>query len=181
MINAEDILNEYLWLIRYIVYKKVPVSDAEDVIQTIVCKICQNYRSIRNSEHIGAWIRTVVKNRIASWYRQKEQNKMQKEAYMESVMMRSQYDHDILEQMIREVMVNKVLEKLPEKFRNVLCLRYIDEFDHSEIARQLDISPADVSNRISYAKKLVRKHTSKKKNHENIVFSDSVSGTGVTL
>ncbi len=157
MNRAENILNEYLWLIRHVVFQKIHSDDAEDVVNTIVCKICQNYRSIRSPDTVGAWVRAVVKNQIASWYRQKERNKLMKKAYLESGVVSSYSDYDILETMIRSVTVDSMLSRLPEKCRYVLVLRYLREFDHSEIAHVLGITTDEVSNQISYAKKLVRK------------------------
>jgi RNA polymerase sigma factor (sigma-70 family) len=51
----------------------------------------------------------------------------------------------------------EAIRGLKPKFRDVLYLYFYKEMSRSEVARELGITPAKVSERVNYAQKLLRK------------------------
>lgn len=157
--KLDDIIQDYLWLIGYIVRGKITTADVDDVIQTIVCTICQNHHSIRDPNGIGSWIRTVVNNQIATYYRKRMRQQKILNTYAQYAADSCQL-YDFLTQIEKDTVTSELLEYLPSKYKDVLVMRYLEEMTVHEISLTLGVTPVEISNRLSYAKKILRKKLS---------------------
>ena len=162
MNRLESLLNEFSWLINFLVRQKVHQSDAEDVCQEIFLAICQDYRSIAKTDRIGGWIRSVVHNHIVNYYRTKFRVEIRDKDLMSSPWNTGDIYHEPDAWVFDPASAAEILDRLPSKYRTVMALRYLDELTVREIADQLGMSPADISNRLSYAKKILRRHIKRK-------------------
>jgi RNA polymerase sigma-70 factor, ECF subfamily len=177
--KLDDIIQEYLWLIGYIVREKITAADVDDVIQTILCTICQNHHSIRDPEGIGSWIRTVVNNQIATYYRKKNRQQKILSTYAQYIGDACRF-YDFLAHIETDATTLELLAYLPGKYKDVLVLRYLEEMTVHEISLQLGVAPEEISNRLSYAKKILRKKFSVPKAAEKKFKKKAVSATRLT-
>jgi RNA polymerase sigma-70 factor (ECF subfamily) len=146
----EQLYNEYFApLNRYIIIRVGDVSEAEDLTQLVFIKF---YKNLVNWQDKGyqpsAYLFTIARSVIADYYRSKGR-KGSKLSNSEEVLAlisdSSQNPHqDVIEsEEIRTLYQN--LKKLPEKYQEVLMLRYIENLSSKEISQV--INKSDVATR----------------------------------
>ena len=146
----EQLYNEYFApLNRYIIIRVGDVSDAEDLTQLVFIKF---YKNLVNWQDKGyqpsAYLFTIARSVIADYYRSKGR-KGSKLSNSEEVLAlisdSSQNPHqDVIEsEEIRTLYQN--LKILPEKYQEVLMLRYIENLSSKEISQV--INKSDVATR----------------------------------
>ena len=128
--------------------------DWEDVTNEVLMQVIEKVRSgeFRGQSSIGTFIYTVTTRRIVDYIRQKTR------------VLRGAPEggslpdpHEQLERDERAERLAEAVRSLKPKFRDVLYLYFFKEMSRSEVARELGISPAKVSERVNYAQKLLRK------------------------
>lgn len=150
-VSIEPIVNTYgdmLYRICFIMLKNA--SDAEDAVQETIIKYFQKKPVFCDSEHTKAWLITVAKNvcRDILRYRQRhsyteiDENLVQQE---------KEDDSGILE----------ALMTLPEKFRFVLVLYYVEEYKTDEIAKIIGKTTSCVKMRLQKGRKLLKEKYTK--------------------
>lgn len=146
----EQLYNEYFApLNRYILIRVGDVSEAEDLTQLVFIKF---YKNLVNWQDKGyqpsAYLFTIARSVIADYYRSKGR-KGSKLSNSEEVLAlisdSSQNPHqDVIQsEEIRTLYQN--LKKLPEKYQEVLVLRYIEDLSSKEISQV--INKSDVATR----------------------------------
>lgn len=119
-------------------------TDAEDAVQETIIKYLQKAPSFENSEHEKAWLITVAKNECRNILRFRQRHQQISLEYLEDIPFDSS-DSGILE----------ALMSLPEKFRLVLMLYYVEEYRIEEIARIIQKTPSAVKMRLQKGRKLL--------------------------
>lgn len=122
------------------------VSDAEDVIQETMVTYMQKKPEFLDAEHEKAWLITVATNKCKDLLRFRARHPMiDLEQIQEFTVEKS--DSGILE----------ALMTLPEKFRMVLILYYVEEYRIEEIAKVIGKTPSAVKMRLQKGRKLLEK------------------------
>lgn len=169
--NPDTIISEYGWLIRFLVRKKIPIADVEDITQDIFTEICHNSSSIVSPSAIGGWIRSLVRNRIADYYRFKNRDVLN-ENYREDLSATDSMAVPIsIDTPAATPSVDFLLKKLSDKYKHVMFLKYVEGLTVSEIAEVTGLDTVEISNRLSYAKKILKKMLTPKKNFHKMDFS----------
>ena len=121
-------------------------SDAEDVIQETMITYLQKKSEFKDAEHEKAWLITVASNKCKDllWFRARhpmiDLEQIQEFAAEDS-------DSGILE----------ALMTLPEKFRIVLILYYVEEYRIEDIAKVIGKTPSAVKMRLQKGRSLLEK------------------------
>ena len=119
-------------------------SDAEDAVQESFIKYLQKAPSFENTEHEKAWLITVATNQCKDILRfRKRHPQTDLENLRETPQLSS--DSGILE----------ALMTLPEKFRFVLTLYYVEEYRIEDIAKMIGRTPSAVKMRLQKARRLL--------------------------
>lgn len=145
--DVERIVNEYGdMLYRLCVLMLKNESDAEDVVQETIVKYYQKAPAFADQEHEKAWLTRVAANHcrdlLRFWGRH------------------PQIGDDCLEKRTGDSSDSGILEALasvPEKFRLVLTLYYIEEYRIDEIAKIIRRTPSAVKMRLQKGRKLLEK------------------------
>lgn len=126
----------------YIMAKLANPHDAEDLLSSIFLKIYQKldqYDSTKAS--LSTWIYTITHNQVCNYYRSKaRQGHM---ADIEEVTELSDGAEPFIEMLIKEEELEALaiaLERLPERERDVIILRYYHGYTPAEVAVKLKIS-----------------------------------------
>ena len=120
-------------------------SDAEDVVQETIIKYYQKAPIFADGEHEKAWLIKVATNkcrdllRVRGRYIQIEENFLEQLADEET-------DYDIIE----------ALTALPEKYRLVLTLYYIEGYRIEDIAKIISRTSSAVKMRLQKGRKLLK-------------------------
>lgn len=146
-VDVEKIVHTYgNMLFRLCLITLGNASDAEDVIQETMITYMQKKPEFIDAEHERAWLITVATNKCKDLLRFRMRHPIvEAENICEFVIEDS--DSGILE----------ALMTLPEKFRMVLILYYVEEYRIEEIARMIGKTPSAVKMRLQKGRKLLGK------------------------
>ncbi len=120
-------------------------DDAEDAVQDTFIKYMEKCPSFADSEHEKAWMITVAQNKCRDILRQRKRY--------------SQADVNVLNEkqtVISDSGILEVLMTLPEKFKLVLALYYIEEYRVEDIANIIGKTPSAVKMRLQKGRRLLK-------------------------
>lgn len=144
--NIENLVHTYgdvLYRLCYVILKSE--SDAEDVVQETIIKYIEKKPKLKDYEHTKAWLITVAKNKCRDMIRYK-----QRHSHIDINNMREDPVHS------SEMGILEILMTLPEKFRIVLMLYYVEEYKIDEIAKIVGKTPSAVKMRLQKGRKLLK-------------------------
>jgi len=119
-------------------------TDAEDAVQETIIKYMQKAPVFQSPEHEKAWLVTAAKNKCRDMLRFRFRRPQINIEYLEG-MSSDAADSGILE----------ALMSLPEKFRLVLTLYYVEEYNTEDIARIIRKTPSAVKMRLQKGRRLL--------------------------
>ena len=119
-------------------------SDAEDAVQEAFIKYLQKAPQFKSTDHEKAWLITVATNQCRDILRFRKRHPQIDSEYLQGLSICSS-DSGILEALVT----------LPEKFRLVLALYYVEEYRIDEIARMIGKTPSAVKMRLQKGRKLL--------------------------
>lgn len=147
---------------RYIMRLGVrDVDDRADVLQEIFIKVYRNLNSFDQSLSFSSWIYRIAHNEAISWYRRQ---KARPEGYLvaegdEIVKLISDEEAGAEENFDKQIDKNlllKALEKIDDKYRDVLVLRYFEGLEYEDIADVLKVPTGTVGTYVHRGKKQLR-------------------------
>ena len=121
-------------------------SDAEDVIQETMITYLQKKPGFKDAEHEKAWLITVASNKCKDLLRFRARHPM--------------IDLEQIQEFAAEDSDSGILEALmtlPEKFRSVLILYYVEEYRIEEIAKVIGKTPSAVKMRLKKGRSMLEK------------------------
>lgn len=131
------------------------VQDSEDAVHQAFLSIADNFQKILKipCQDLSSYIVIIIRNTSINIY-----NKNKKTAEHSSELSEDQkaIDIDFFENIDYEQLV-LVISHLPDKYKDILFLHYINGFSCKEISKMLDISVDNVWKRIERAKKSLKK------------------------
>lgn len=143
--DIETIIEKYgdmLYRLSVIMLKND--SDAEDVVQETIIKYYQKAPTFEDSEHEKAWLIRVATNKCRDLLR--------------SRLRHPQIDDESLEKNVCHSSESGILEALttlPEKYRLVLTLYYVEEYRVEDIAKIISRTSSAVKMRLQKGRKLL--------------------------
>ncbi len=147
--RAEDLVRTYADTILRLGYTWLgDLDDAKDICQEVLLKLLTDGRTFPDGGQERAWVIRVTINqcknwRKSAWFRRRAPLE---EGLHLSVELPEPEDGSLLEQ----------VNRLPAKYRQVLYLRYYEDYEVHEIAALLGQSPALVSTHLARAKAKLR-------------------------
>lgn len=126
--------------------------DAEDIMQESFLSAFRKINSYEGKVSFGAWLKKIVINRSLDYLKKR---KVIFEEITEKLI-----DEEVNQFMDdREIDVKKIraaIMRLPEGYRVVFSLYYLEGYDHDEIAAILKISPGSSRSQLHRAKKKLK-------------------------
>ncbi len=155
-IDLEQLIIHYKPVVSFKVKKALGAGNPEweDIVNEILMQAIEKIKSgeFRGESSVGTFIYTITSRRIVDYIRQK--TRVLKEIPEVQAL---PSPHDQVERDERAEQLAQAIRKLKPKFRDVLYLYYYKELSREEVAREMGISPARVSERVNYAQKLLKK------------------------
>ncbi|MCB0615896.1 MAG: sigma-70 family RNA polymerase sigma factor [Phaeodactylibacter sp.] len=149
-------------LLRYV--KRMGVvteEEAQDVLQEAFLKIWKNLNAFDPNLKLSTWLYRIVHNQAISCLRRKKSfGKDQKEEfddkrYAEIPDSRLPGPTDDVEETDQHIY--DILAQLPQKYKEILVLKFLENMSYEEISDVLKIPEGTVATRINRAKKAFRK------------------------
>lgn len=125
-------------------------ADAEDAVQETLVKYLQKAPSFADGAHERAWLITVAKNQCRDMLRARRRHQPLSLDCLEDV------GADPAESGILEALLS-----LPEKFRLVLTLYYVEQCSVGDIARIIQRTPSAVKMRLQKGRRLLHEKYTK--------------------
>lgn len=168
-ITAEFIFEKYKNMMYHTAYDILKNRcDAEDAVADTLIKVCRNIDKLmeRAEKEQKLLVREYTKNTALDRYREKERKPS--ESLDEILLNQDHSDEDEEEDGIEMEELSsfrtsdfggmqKYVIKLPEKYKDILIMRYGEELKNKEIAEILHMSESTVATRIERAKVMLKK------------------------
>ncbi|MFA6307288.1 MAG: RNA polymerase sigma factor [Patescibacteria group bacterium] len=131
-------------------------EDIEDVLQEVFIKTYQNINSFDKDLKFSSWIYRIAHNEVIDNYRKKQVRPQEisydSESILNNIISRADISKELDNKYLR-VNINKVLDSLDLKYREVLVLKFLEEKEYKEISDILKKPMGTIATLISRAKK----------------------------
>lgn len=132
-------------------------DSANDLLQEGFLKVFQKLHLYKNTGSLGGWIRMVITNSCIDHYRANKWDKRKK-------LLDENYQMDNLLITFNEVETRfenadflEIIKNLPEGYRMILNLYFLENYKHSEIAEKLNINVGTSKSQLFKAKNYLKK------------------------
>ena len=130
-------------------------EDAEEVYQDTFIKLYENFRKMKNDEHMKNWLIRVTINNCKMLMRKRKRENL------------VELDENVL---VDDANLNvnsiEAVKKLPEKYRIVIYLFYYEQYKVSEISQILKISDGTIKSQLSRARDMLKKELKEEFDYE---------------
>jgi RNA polymerase sigma factor (sigma-70 family) len=126
---------------------------SEDITQEIFIKVFKKIDKYKNNNNFDSWIRKVAVNKSLDYLRKKKYETLSDDLSYIVVYDDSEYKEDEY----RLVVINSLIDKLSDHYKDVFKLYYIDELSHKEIAEKLSINIGTSKSNLFKARNKIRK------------------------
>jgi len=145
-------------LTRYILrISSFSLEEAEDILQEAFIKAWKNLNEFDGNLKFSSWIYRIVRNTtITEWKKSQSKGKDRKQNIDEELFLNLPSLLNIekeADQKFNKENIRKILQLMPEKYREVLILKFLEEKDYREISDILKKPSGTVATLINRAKK----------------------------
>ena len=143
-------------------------TSAEDIVQGTFVEAFQHLKSLKDPAKFRAWVRGIAMNLSNEWIRKRKRNvpiddlDNSKEAAIHSEVLPESYvrlptapDGDYEMEEMRNYVLRAV-ERLPERYREVVLLHYMEGLKYREIAEMLEVPESTVLGRLQVGRDQLR-------------------------
>lgn len=155
----------YYRMISVLAYQKTGHrSDAEDIVQEALVRAYRALPSLREGGKFAAWIYNITLKLCIDWGRRRDRRDgavlLDEEALSSGSSGRLVRPPDPvgaqLEAAEEHDRVLDTMAQLPDKYRIVMTLRYVEKLSYKEIADHLGEPPGTIANRLHRAMKMIQ-------------------------
>ena len=144
-------------------------ADAEDLVQEAALKAFRGFHSFERGTNFKAWFFRILMNTAVSRYRKTSRRPLEvdiedaspapllKEAKARGLDVSGSDPARTFIERIRLESIHEAIAELPEEFRQVCVLYFLEEFTYPEIAEVLEIPVGTVRSRLHRARKALQR------------------------
>lgn len=161
-----ELYDRYYNLILIFIYRRVLDLDlAEDLTSNTFYKIIKSLSKYHHKASFKAWLYRIALNEIRMYYRSMKNRLKREHDYQEFLKSDRvtfsipdiEYYEDEMESKRRFLLIHTILNKIPEKNKTVITLRYFEELSYDEIAMVLGKRVGTVKSLLHRGLKRMRK------------------------
>jgi RNA polymerase sigma-70 factor (ECF subfamily) len=126
-------------LVHRRVWHMVPPQDAEDVTQEVFIAMVKSLPSFRDESKFSTWLSALTNHQVANYYRRREHQvqRLTEEGDLLSNQPPMPDQGQDLRHQEELIALRRGLARLPEHYREVLLLRFVDGLQFDEIAGEI--------------------------------------------
>jgi RNA polymerase sigma-70 factor (ECF subfamily) len=132
-------------------------EDIEEIVQDVFIKTYKNIRSFDSSKKFSSWIYRIAHNEFINAIKKKKPLYFFNfDTFFPNLKSKENIIEDVDRKETQEL-INKYLDKLDYKYKEVLILCYFEDMSYKDISDVLHIPVSTVGVRIQRAKKIMKK------------------------
>jgi len=120
-------------MVHGILLARVPFAEVDDLVQEVFLAAFRKLKDLRDRRTFGGWLAMIARNRAHDFHRDRRVT----EELDEQVVCDSPDRIEALEAL-------RLMDKLPEAYRETLILRFVEGMSGAEIAARTGLTPASV-------------------------------------
>jgi RNA polymerase sigma-70 factor, ECF subfamily len=135
----------------------------EDIVQDTFLAAIKTARSFKGDSHVYTWLAAIAHHKISDYYRKLKRERARFDRFqdnyscdMEVATANEKSAEKFVETTEAKVLVGQALQGLPNDYRQVLLLKYIEEMTVADIGRVMQRSSKSVEGLLSRARKALR-------------------------
>lgn len=132
--------------------------DSIDLVQELFKNLWEKKQTLILPPNPKPYLLKAIKNRCFNKLSREKSFLSESDGFMEKVFLENNTPIDIIESRQSAEKIDKLINKLPEKCREVFILSRFENMSYKEIAETLEISIKTVENQIANALKFLRKN-----------------------
>lgn len=129
-------------------------EDAEEIYQETFIKLYENFKKMKNDEHMKHWLIRVTINNCKMLLRKRKRENL------------TELDENISFKDNSNITSIEAVKKLPEKYRIVIYLYYYEQYKVHEISKILKISEGTVKSQLSRAREILKNELKEEYDYE---------------
>lgn len=130
-------------------------EDAEDLLNEVFLKIWENRRSLKTDTSFQSYLFTIAYNNIRQRFLKKSREEKYIQIFAEENLVDCSRGEDQVDYIQIIQKINKVIDLLPARRKEIFNLSYKEESKNHEIANKLGLSEQFVKNQLSVARKYI--------------------------
>jgi len=142
--------SEYVYNMIY--YTILDEEDAKDLTQEVFYKIWKGLDNFRNESSLKTWVFKITQNHLKNYLKSK---KIKKILSLEFLFEEKNRDFESKDYYLSE-RIESLLSRLPEDYRRVLVLFYIDGFNIKEISEILGTKEGTIKSKLHRAREKLK-------------------------
>ncbi len=155
--DIENVIKQYSdMLYRLALIRIGNREDAEDIVQQTFLKLVEHYDCLESPEHVKAWLLRVCCNQCNNHFKLPwNRKRVEMDNFTDYIASHNLCEDTCEQETIHKFQQQELLRKvyqLPEKYRIVFHLCYMEEYTPPEIAKILGLSTNTVNVRLHRAK-----------------------------
>lgn len=133
-------------------------EDIDDLVQDVFIKAYENIQSFNTGLRFSPWIYRIAHNTFVNELKRKSRNwlpSFDPDVILPLIPAKETTDGDALDIELRD-QIDTLVQSLPDKYREVVVLHYIEELSYQEISEVLQIPVSTVGVRMNRARTQLR-------------------------
>lgn len=132
-------------------------DQANDLLQEGFLKVFQKLHQYKPSGSLGGWIRTVIVRNCIDHYRSDKWSKNKETFEPNSKADVGSAEYNKANEVFQEEDFLRITQNLPDGYRTILNLYFLEEYSHKDIAEKLGISEGTSKSQLYKAKNYLKK------------------------
>jgi RNA polymerase sigma-70 factor (sigma-E family) len=121
------------------------LADAEDLVQSALAKTYQAWDRIEDRAAIDGYVRRAIVNTHISWWRRRKVDEYPTDEIPDQPVADSSGDSELRD------MLKRAVDRLPQRMRAAVVLRFFEDMTEAEVAEVLGVSQGTVKSTVSRA------------------------------
>lgn len=121
------------------------LADAEDLVQSALAKTYQAWDRIEDRAAIDGYVRRAIINTHISWWRRRKVDEYPTDEIPDQPVADTSADSELRD------MLKRAIDRLPQRMRAAVVLRFFEDMTEAEVAEVLGISQGTVKSTVSRA------------------------------
>ena len=157
VLEGDDAAFEYLFnryrdaIYRLFVQRLGGVNDADDLLQETFIKVYINLHRYRPDYTFGQWVYTIARNTFIDYVRRRQEDLPIDERFAAPATNSPPPEESFINLQQRR-QIEHYLERLSPRYRELIVMRFFDEYSYEEIAAKLSLPLGTVKTQIHRAR-----------------------------